>query len=60
LKEIAKVKGGNSPSSKASIDLIIMDGQLRISSEAIADAIGTTYKSTKNLIKVHREALESG
>jgi len=40
------------------IDLIIMDGQPRISSEAIANAIGTSHRSTSRLIRNHEKRLE--
>jgi len=36
-----------------------MDGEQRISSELIAEHIGTTYKVTNNLIRTHKKKLES-
>ncbi|MDF1690054.1 MAG: hypothetical protein P1U35_10630 [Cycloclasticus sp.] len=39
--------------------LVNIKGEQRISSELIADSIGTTYKSTNNLILKHKERLET-
>ena len=39
--------------------LVTIKGEQRISSELIADSIGTTYKSTNNLILKHKERLET-
>jgi phage regulator Rha-like protein len=41
------------------ITLTEMDGEQRISSCLIAEHIGTTYKATNNLIRTHKNKLES-
>ena len=41
------------------ITLTEMDGEQRISSELIAEHIGTTHKATSNLIRTHKKKLES-